>query len=112
MDGDVAALSFGGPGKLPDSADLSVLNFAATYAVGRHLHHIVNWRRRVSDTLTPREWDCLLWAGEGKTDWEISVILGISRSTVTKHITAARVKLGAVNKAHAIATAIRIKLIL
>ncbi|MEO6381935.1 MAG: LuxR family transcriptional regulator [Nitrobacter sp.] len=112
MDDDVAALSFGGPGKLPDSADLSVLNFAATYAVGRHLHHIGTWRRRVSDTLTPREWDCLLWAGEGKTDWEISVILGISRSTVTKHITTARAKLGAVNKAHAIATAIRAKLIL
>nr|WP_244613872.1 helix-turn-helix domain-containing protein [Nitrobacter winogradskyi] len=51
--------------------------------------------------MTPREWDCLLWAGEGKTDWEISVIPGISRSTVTKHIMAARAKLGAV-KAHSL----------
>jgi LuxR family quorum sensing-dependent transcriptional regulator len=52
-----------------------------------------------------------LWAGEGKTNWEISAILGISKSTVTKHIMAAREKLGAVSKAHAIATAIRTKLL-
>jgi len=110
IDGDIAALSFGGPGAIPASADLSVLNFAASYAVGRRLHHLAAARRPAPD-LTPREWDCLLWAGEGKTDWEISVILGISRSTVIKHITSAREKLGAVNRAHAIATAIRTKLL-
>lgn len=110
IDGEIASLSFGGPETLPVSADLSVLNFAASYALGRHLHRIANWQR-VSSNLTAREWDCLLWAGEGKTNWEISVILGISRSTVTKHIMAAREKLGAVSKAHAIATAIRTKLL-
>jgi LuxR family quorum sensing-dependent transcriptional regulator len=110
IDGEIASLSFGGPVTLPVSADLSVLNFAASYALGRHLHRIAT-RQRVSSNLTPREWDCLLWAGEGKTNWEISAILGISRSTVTKHIMAAREKLGAVSKAHAIATAIRTKLL-
>jgi LuxR family quorum sensing-dependent transcriptional regulator len=110
MDGKIASLSFGGPGMIPVSADLSVLNFAASYALGRHLTRIAT-RQRVNSNLTAREWDCLLWAGEGKTDWEISVILGISRSTVTKHIMAAREKLGAVSKAHAIATAIRTKLL-
>lgn len=110
IDGEIVSLSFGGPGTLPVSADLSVLNFAASYALGQHLHRIASWQR-VSRNLTPREWDCLLWAGEGKTDWEISMILGISRSTVTKHITAAREKLGAVSKAHAIAIAIRAKLL-
>jgi LuxR family quorum sensing-dependent transcriptional regulator len=110
IDGEVASLSFGGPGTLPVSADLSVLNFAASYALGRHLHRIATLKR-VSSNLTAREWDCLLWAGEGKTNWEISAILGISRSTVTKHIMAAREKLGAVSKAHAIATAIRTKLL-
>jgi LuxR family quorum sensing-dependent transcriptional regulator len=110
IDGEIASLSFGGPGTLPVSADLSVLNFAASYALGRHLHRIATWQR-VNSNLTAREWDCLLWAGEGKTNWEISAILGISRSTVTKHIMAAREKLGAVSKAHAIATAIRTKLL-
>jgi LuxR family quorum sensing-dependent transcriptional regulator len=109
-DGEIVSLSFGGPETLPVSADLSVLNFAASYALGRHLHRIATWQR-VSSNLTAREWDCLLWAGEGKTNWEISAILGISRSTVTKHIMAAREKLGAVSKAHAIATAIRTKLL-
>ena len=110
IDGEIVSLSFGGPEILPALADLSVLNFAANYALGRHLHRLANWQR-VSSNLTPREWDCLLWAGEGKTNWEISAILGISRSTVTKHIMAAREKLGAVSKAHAIALAIRTKLL-
>lgn len=110
IDGAIVSLSFGGPGTLPVSADLSVLNFAASYALGRHLHRIATWRR-VNSNLTAREWDCLLWAGEGKTNWEISAILGISKSTVTKHIMAARAKLGAVSKAHAIAMAIRTKLL-
>ena len=61
--------------------------------------------------ITAREHECLLWAGEGKTDWEISIILGISRSTVVKHVGSARRKLGATNKAHAIALAIRIQLL-
>jgi LuxR family quorum sensing-dependent transcriptional regulator len=110
IDGEIVSLSFGGPEILPPSADLSVLNFAASYALGRHLHRLAAWQG-VSRNLTPREWDCLLWAGEGKTNWEISAILGISTSTVTKHIMAAREKLGAVSKAHAIATAIRTKLL-
>lgn len=110
IDGALAAVSFGGPKIGCSAEELSVLNFAASYAVGCCLHHAES-RRRQHHNLTPREYDCLLWAGEGKTDWEISVILGISRSTVLKHIAAAREKLGAVNKAHAIAKAIRTKLL-
>lgn len=109
IDGALTAVSFGGSSIHCSAADLSVLNFAASYAVGSCLHHAES-RRRQRHQLTAREYDCLLWAGEGKTDWEISVILGISRSTVLKHILAAREKLGAVNKAHAIAKAIRTKL--
>ncbi|MCV9937367.1 hypothetical protein OIU35_13490 [Boseaceae bacterium BT-24-1] len=37
----------------------------------------------------------------------MSIILGISKPTVTKHILSAREKLGAVTKAHAIAIALR-----
>jgi LuxR family transcriptional regulator, quorum-sensing system regulator BjaR1 len=110
IEGDLAAVSFGGPLQAIEPTELGALNFAASYAVGSYFRHAAA-RRRLSAALTPRECDCLLWAGEGKTDWEISVILGISRSTVIKHIAAAREKLGAVNKAHAIAKAIRIKLL-
>lgn len=44
--------------------------------------------------LTPRETECLLWVAKGKTAWEISVILGISKSTVIFHIKNAKQKFG------------------
>lgn len=36
--------------------------------------------------LTDRQRDCLLWAARGKSDWEISRILGVSEETVARHI--------------------------
>lgn len=52
--------------------------------------------------LTPRERDCIAFVSEGKTDWEISVIMGISQSTAHQHVESARRKLGAVNRAQAV----------
>lgn len=40
-----------------------------------------------------------------------SVILGISRATVTKHVASAREKLRAANKTHAVAIAMRMKIL-
>lgn len=40
--------------------------------------------------LTDRQRDCVLWAARGKTDWEISRILGIGRETVIQHLKDAR----------------------
>jgi DNA-binding CsgD family transcriptional regulator len=57
--------------------------------------------------LTMREVECLGWAAQGKSEWEISQILGISEHTAEKHLINARVKLGAVNRVHAVATALR-----
>jgi LuxR family quorum sensing-dependent transcriptional regulator len=53
--------------------------------------------------LTPRERDCLAFVGEGKTDWEISTILGISQSTTHQYVESARKKLGAATRAQAVA---------
>ena len=44
--------------------------------------------------LTNRQRDCLLWAGRGKSDWEICRILGISEDTVDRHLTNARERYG------------------
>src|SRR3569832_66804 len=55
------------------------------------------------DGLTRRERDCLAFVAEGKSDWEISVILGISQATAKFHVDNARRKLGATNRAHAVA---------
>jgi LuxR family transcriptional regulator, quorum-sensing system regulator BjaR1 len=54
-------------------------------------------------TLTTREHDALRYVAEGKTDWEVGVILGIAESTARFHIDNARRKLGAVNRAQAVA---------
>ena len=53
--------------------------------------------------LTERERDAVAWVAEGKSDWEISVILGVSETTVRFHVDNARKKLGAVNRAQAVA---------
>jgi LuxR family quorum-sensing system transcriptional regulator CciR len=36
--------------------------------------------------LTPRQLDCVVLVAQGKSDWEIGQLLGISESTVHKHI--------------------------
>src|ERR1700720_3964474 len=61
--------------------------------------------------LTPREREVLLWVAQGKSSWEIGEILAIGRRTVEEHAATAVRKLGAVNRSHAIAIALRNKLI-
>jgi DNA-binding CsgD family transcriptional regulator len=52
--------------------------------------------------LTKREVECLRWASIGKTDKEISLILGRSHATVRFHIQNAGEKLDAVNRSQTI----------
>lgn len=63
------------------------------------------------EDLTPRELECIFWACEGKTTWEMSQILDITERTVIFHLTSATKKLGAVNRQHAVAKAITTGLI-
>ena len=53
--------------------------------------------------LSARERDALAFVAEGKTDWEIGTIMGVAESTARFHVDNARRKLGAVNRAHAVA---------
>ena len=48
----------------------------------------------------------LRWAADGKTSWEISVILKISERTVKFHLIQASRKLNAVNRTLAVAKAL------
>ena len=52
--------------------------------------------------LTERERDILLWSARGKTAWEISVILAVSRETVNFHMKKIAHKLNATSKHHAV----------
>ena len=53
--------------------------------------------------LTKREVECLVWTAQGKTSWEISLILDISESTVNFHLKNTMRKLGVYSKTHAVA---------
>jgi LuxR family quorum-sensing system transcriptional regulator CciR len=48
----------------------------------------------VRPRLTPRQRDCMILAAQGKSDWEIGKLLGISESTVHKHIEDAKRRFG------------------
>ncbi len=52
--------------------------------------------------LSKREVECLRWAAIGKTDLEISMIIGRSRATVRFHIHNASIKLDAVNRSQTV----------
>lgn len=57
--------------------------------------------------LSTRELECLIWAAEGKTSVEVAEILRLSEHTVNHHLASATLKLGAVNRTHAVVRAIR-----
>ena len=62
-------------------------------------------------SLKPRDLECLKWTAAGKTAWEISVILAISESTVSKCLDRCIVALDCVNKTQASVKASRLGLI-
>lgn len=51
--------------------------------------------------LTMREIECLTWVLEGKTNWEIGVLMGVSARTVQFHIGNCQAKLNANNRIQA-----------
>jgi DNA-binding CsgD family transcriptional regulator len=61
--------------------------------------------------LTPRELESLRWTMEGKTAWEIGMILGISEQTAARHLSNATRKLDCVSKHQAVVRALRLELI-
>jgi DNA-binding NarL/FixJ family response regulator len=61
--------------------------------------------------LTPREREVLTWVAQGKSAWEIARILSIAKRTVDEHVATAMRNLGAANRVHAVAIAIRKRLI-
>lgn len=75
-----------------------------------HLHQalvrIYRESQAPGEPLSKREMEVMRWIKEGKTNWEISMILNISERTVKFHVQNIEKKLNAVNKAHAIAIAL------
>jgi DNA-binding CsgD family transcriptional regulator len=55
--------------------------------------------------LSPRETTVLMWMKQGKTNWEISRILGVSERTVRFHVEGIFVKLNVSSRTQAVAFA-------
>ena len=109
LDERIAAVSFGGDRAELDPGHAGQLSFAATCAIGRFLQ--LHASADISPAeVTPRERECLIWTSEGKTEADIADILGVSTSTISKHIASARDRLHAINKAHAVALAMKLNI--
>lgn len=109
IEGTIIMVSLGGEALEISPEELGVVSLTSTYAIGRAMkliHASATFDQRPD--LTARETECLKWAAEGKSEWEISQILGISEHTSEKHLLNAKRKLGAVNRVHAVAEAIRL----
>lgn len=109
LDGGVMMVSLGGTEVEMSPREFGMISLAATYAIGRAMQ--LGARARSSGNrvgLTNRERECMQWAALGKSEWEISQILGISEHTSEKHLLNAKAKLGAVNRVQAVAEAIRL----
>ena len=81
-------------------------------ALAPHLHQLaarLHHRNlyQINTPLTPREREVLLWVMEGKTNWEISVILGVGQESIKGHVAHILRKLEASNRAHAVAIALQ-----
>jgi DNA-binding CsgD family transcriptional regulator len=82
-----------------------------------HLHQAycrivnANQYKTLKAHLSAREKEILEWIKQGKSTWDISVILGISQSTVNFHIYNTLRKLEATNRVQAIAIAIHMGII-
>lgn len=61
---------------------------------------------REPSKLTAREQECLRWAADGKTSWEIATLLRVSERTVNFHLNNCMAKLDVGNRQHAIAKAV------
>ena len=62
-------------------------------------------------SLTARELEVLTWVARGKSAWEIGEILHIAKRTVDEHVATSVRKLGAASRIHAVALAIRDRII-
>jgi len=67
--------------------------------------------RKLPARLTARESEVLAWVARGKSAREIGEILRITKRTVDAHVHAAIRKIGAVNRANAVAIALRDRII-
>jgi LuxR family transcriptional regulator, activator of conjugal transfer of Ti plasmids len=97
--GPIAALTFAADEQRPPfekyvESHARVLQLMAMY-FHAHIRRKLSGDRKIGGArLSSREIECLEWAAQGKSAWEIGRILGISRHTVGSYLENAKGKLG------------------
>jgi LuxR family transcriptional regulator, quorum-sensing system regulator BjaR1 len=110
VEGEVGGMSFAGRRLAIAPEHRGMLTLVASYAFGAALLSQTRSCERCP-ALSARERETLQWAAEGRTDWEIGELMRISEHGVDSHLRAVRAKLGARNRAQAVAAGLRLKLI-
>lgn len=87
-------------------AQLHNLHLTAIYGHQAIIDRAMSQNGEETVHLSPRERECLLWSSRGKTVWEISEILSLSRETVSDYLKSAARKLGVYSKTHAVVKAV------
>ncbi|SHM82241.1 LuxR family transcriptional regulator [Bradyrhizobium lablabi] len=114
--GSVAAVTFAADERRPQfertiSEHARVLQLMAMYFHAHARRSIGSSQPFAGASLSPREAECLEWAAQGKSAWEVGTILGISRHTVATYLENAKTKLGVRTIVQAVARATASKLI-
>jgi LuxR family quorum sensing-dependent transcriptional regulator len=104
--GQRGAVALSGNRDLPTEPELMEISYYANLIFSR-IAEIGNSEQEQENVLSTRERECLQWTASGKTSQEIAAILDLSEHTVNHYLSAACQKLGAVNRAHAVAKSIR-----
>lgn len=89
-----------------DEAGLQIIVHAMHEATKRIIAKSANATAPTTESLTPREIECLSWTAKGKTSWATSRILDVSENTVIFHLRNAIKKLEVTNRSHAVAKAV------
>lgn len=61
----------------------------------------------LATALSPRQIECVALVAQGKSDWEIGQILGLSRDTVHEYVEAARQRYGVRRRTQLVLWAVR-----
>lgn len=100
--GRIASLHIGFANRKNAPAEVGAIHAAASL-VAEKLLTFSGDPDHVAPALSARERDALAFVADGKTDWEIGQIMGIAETTARFHVDNARKKLGATNRAQAVA---------
>lgn len=108
-EGGSAMISLAGPAIDCSDRDVGSIALLTHFAIGKAI--CLGEKPEIAPTLTPRERDVLLWTCEGKTEWEIGAILGVSEHSADQYVRKLKSKLKATSKTQLVARAFRLGLV-